>query len=120
MATPTAVSFKTYFGDYLLGLWVTWTSTPTAGTGTSDIQFDWTCNLRGRLEIFGYGITDATTDLTSKATEAANLIWLGGKDAGGVYSQANTITADKASDWVYDDGTGSVPLTTDWKAATMT
>ena len=60
--TPTAVAFNTYFGDYLLGLWVTWTSTPTAGTGTSDIQFDWTCNLRGRLEIFGYGIETLPAD----------------------------------------------------------
>lgn len=60
--TPTAVAFNTYFGDYLLGLWVTWTSTPTAGTGTSDIQFDWTCNLRGRLEVYGYGISIAVAD----------------------------------------------------------
>ena len=53
----TEVSFTTYYGDYLLGLWVTWKTTPSSDTGTSDIQFDWVCNLRGRLEIFGYGIS---------------------------------------------------------------
>lgn len=57
----TEVSFTSHFGDYLNGLWITWKSTPTLDTGTSDLTIDFKCNLRSRLHIFGYG-TDYTQD----------------------------------------------------------
>ena len=69
MTSPAKVQFQTYFGDYILGLFITWQTQPTSNTGTSDIQFDWRCNLRGRLDIFGYGIAaadDATAALYYK------------------------------------------------------
>ena len=62
MTTYPEVSFRTFFGDYLNGLWVTWKSTPSSNTGTSDLEITFQCNLRSRLHIFGFGTTyDATT-----------------------------------------------------------
>ena len=37
MTTYPEVSFRSFFGDYLNGLWITWKSTPTSNTGTSDL-----------------------------------------------------------------------------------
>ena len=59
MTTP--VKFTTFFGDYLLGLWVTWESTPsTTSTGTSDIKIDFQANLRSKLHVYGYSNLPAT------------------------------------------------------------
>ncbi len=88
----TEVSFTTYYGDYLLGLWVTWKTTPSKDTGSSDIQFDWVCNLRGRLEIFGYGIKRPTTGVDEA--------WYYGTDANNPVVDATLITLDSNTDWV--------------------
>lgn len=51
---PT-VTLKTFFGDYLNGLWLTWTSKPTDNTGTSELTIDFQANFRSRLHVFCYG-----------------------------------------------------------------
>ncbi len=86
----TEVSFTTYYGDYLLGLWVTWKTTPSSDTGSSNIQFDWVCNLRGRLEIFGYGFTK--TD-----AESATLYY--GTDTVDPANDATKIVLDSTTEW---------------------
>ena len=62
------VSFRTFFGDYLNGLWITWKSKPTSDTGTSDLEIGFQCNLRARLHIFGYGISHADNAAANTAT----------------------------------------------------
>ena len=64
------VSFKTFFGDYLNGVFITWKSKPTVNTGSSDLLIDFQCNLRSRLHIFGYGSEYAD----AAAVLAANLL----------------------------------------------
>lgn len=59
MTTYPEVSFRTFFGDYLNGLWITWKSKPSADTGTSDLEIGFQCNLRSRLHVFGYGTSFA-------------------------------------------------------------
>ena len=98
----TEVSFTTYYGDYLLGLWVTWKTTPSSDTGSSDIQFDWVCNLRGRLEIFGYGFDKADgvattdyygTDTVDPAVDATKIVL----DSKTEWSLNNAKTVDWAT-----------------------
>ena len=61
----------TYFGDYLLGLFVTWTSEPSAdGGGTSAITIDFTANMRSKLHVYGYTGTDTTLSGYSVDVEA--------------------------------------------------
>ena len=68
MTTPVAVSFRTFFGDYLNGVWITWKSTPSADTGTSDLEISFQCNLRSRLHIFGFGSSYADAAAVTTAT----------------------------------------------------
>ncbi len=98
----TEVSFTTYFGDYLLGLWVTWKTTPSSDTGSSNIQFDWVCNMRGRLEVFGYGI--------SRADGVAESTYFGVNAA-----DATKIVLDSNTDWLTKNGAKVV----DWAHATV-
>ena len=64
MATPTyeEVTFTTHFGDYLHGLFITWTSTPSADAGSSDITMSLQMNLRSKLHVYGYTGTYFSTD----------------------------------------------------------
>ena len=48
-------TIKTYFGDYLLGLWVTWTSEVSSSGGTSDIEIEFKANLRSKLYVYDIG-----------------------------------------------------------------
>lgn len=48
----------TYFGDYLLGLFVTWVSTSGTSGGT-EVDITLTANLRSKLHVYGLGsLTD--------------------------------------------------------------
>ena len=48
----------TYFGDYLLGLFVTWVSTSGTSGGT-EVDITLKANLRSKLHVYGLGsLTD--------------------------------------------------------------
>lgn len=50
-------SFSTYFGDYLHGLFITWTSEASNNTGTSELNLRMQMNLRSKLHVYGYTAT---------------------------------------------------------------
>ena len=52
-------TFKSYFGDYLNGLFVTWESTPNASGGTSDISITMNMHLRSKLYVYGLKQADS-------------------------------------------------------------
>ena len=72
-----ALTFTSHFGDYLLGLFVTWESIPTDGSGTSDMIMTMKMNLRAKLHVYGYaGITTAgytTADVATDWTDNNNV-----------------------------------------------
>merc|ERR1712060_6037 len=81
-------SINTYFGDYLLGLWVTWTSeASTSNTGTSDLEISFRANLRAKAYVY-------TVDATSTATDKATI---GGVDGSGVEDNYDTWVAWEGS-----------------------
>ena len=54
-------SINTYFGDYLLGLWVTWETAQSVeadGYGTTDLTVTFQANLRAKLYVYGLGSHD--------------------------------------------------------------
>lgn len=76
--SATEVSFTTYFGDYLHGLFVTWTSTPSTNTGTTDLVIKMQMNLRSKLHV--YGFTDSagggiSAGISSNYSVDAELDW---------------------------------------------
>ena len=59
-------SIKTYFGDYLLGLWVTWKSTASEdNSGTTDINIHFQANLRAKLYVYAQGGDYTVGDYTA-------------------------------------------------------
>ena len=62
-----SVSFDTYFGDYLLGLFVTWKSEPASSNGGStDIEITMQMNMRAKIMMYGYiGTFNISTDDTA-------------------------------------------------------
>lgn len=58
----------TYFGDYLLGLFVTWVS-KSGSTGSTDVEITLTANLRSKLHVYGLG---SLTDGDAAASFAYN------------------------------------------------
>lgn len=54
----------THFGDYLLGLFVTWTSQPSNNEGSSDMTILLQANLRAHLYVYGYDSTLGTYPAT--------------------------------------------------------
>ena len=49
-----ATTVYSYFGDYLLGLFVTWEST-SGSLGSTDVTITLTANLRSKLHVYGLG-----------------------------------------------------------------
>ena len=72
-AAPT-VSINTFFGDYLNGLWLTWKSTPTENTGTSDVEIAFQANFRSRIHAFCYGCSYAD-DAAATTANLAKPTW---------------------------------------------
>ena len=54
-----ASKIYTYFGDYLLGLFVEW-NLAGSNSGTTDVELTLTQNLRSKLHVYGYGSVTAT------------------------------------------------------------
>ena len=68
--TPTPISITTYFGDYLHGVFFTFSSAPSEKKGTSLVTIDFTCNLRSKLHVYGYtGNSIAATGTYNKDVE---------------------------------------------------
>lgn len=67
-------SFTTYFGDYLHGLFITWSSTASQNTGTSELTLRMQMNLRSKLHVYGYTGTAAPSD--GSYTADAEATWL--------------------------------------------
>ena len=65
-----SVSFTTYFGDYLHGLFVTWTSTPSNNAGTTDLVMRMQMNLRSKLHVYGYTGADVPNGSAIYAADA--------------------------------------------------
>ena len=92
-------TINTYFGDYLLGLFVTWTSEPTEGGGTSDITIDFTANMRSKLHVYGYTGVDVPDDNSAPAyAPDEETVWMdaanGKQDVFVTYDAADEYTTD--------------------------
>lgn len=71
--------FTSFFGDYLHGLWITWTSSSPAGETQFEAVFQ--ANYRARMYTWGNSAVD--TDLTldyDYTGEAGGSTWTGGAE----------------------------------------
>jgi len=62
----------TYFGDYLLGLFVEW-SLGTDDDGSNKVNLTMTQNLRSKLHIYGYGSITSAESLTATYVDGATI-----------------------------------------------
>ena len=85
-------TFKTYFGDYLNGLFVTWESTPSTTAGTSDVTITMNMHLRSKLYVYGYK-DDGTSNTPNRYGSVTN-------ESGGTY-----VPDQDASDTLYPNDT---------------
>ena len=66
-------TIKTYFGDYLLGLFVEWTSKTNSSGGSSDVTIKMTQHLRSKLHVYGFAHLTETVTYDNSGTYTLGL-----------------------------------------------
>ena len=96
----------TYFGDYLLGLFVTWVSTSGSSGGT-DVDITLTANLRSKLHVYGLGsLTDGEEiSFTYNASGGSGSLSTSDYKVGG--TAAETAIVDNNNAFIGYIGTGT-------------